>query len=94
MKKQYGVDSMPETGENVAEDYKVSREDQDAFAVRSQNKAAAAQNNGRLARKSPRSPSRSARAIRSSSTGTSIRAQRRSKRSPSSARRSRRTAAR
>ncbi|MEZ2218506.1 3-oxoadipyl-CoA thiolase [Rhizobium sp. RCC_161_2] len=50
MKKQYGVDSMPETGENVAEDYKVSREDQDAFAVRSQAKAAAAQENGRLAR--------------------------------------------
>ena len=50
MKKQYGVDSMPETGENVAEDYKVSRADQDAFALRSQNKAAAAQNNGRLAR--------------------------------------------
>ncbi|MDK4740114.1 3-oxoadipyl-CoA thiolase [Rhizobium sp. CNPSo 3464] len=49
MKKQYGVDSMPETGENVAEDYKVSREDQDAFAVRSQAKAAAAQENGRLA---------------------------------------------
>jgi len=48
MKKQYGVDSMPETGENVAEDYKVSREDQDAFAVRSQNRAAAAQENGRL----------------------------------------------
>jgi len=48
MKKQYGVDSMPETGENVAEDYTVSREDQDAFAVRSQNKAAAAQANGRL----------------------------------------------
>lgn len=48
MKKQYGVDSMPETGENVAEDYKVSRQDQDAFAVRSQNKAAAAQENGRL----------------------------------------------
>ena len=48
MKKHYGVDSMPETGENVAEDYKVSRADQDAFAVRSQNKAAAAQNNGRL----------------------------------------------
>ncbi|NKN37140.1 3-oxoadipyl-CoA thiolase [Agrobacterium sp. a22-2] len=48
MKKQYGVDSMPETGENVAEDYKVSREDQDAFAVRSQAKAAAAQENGRL----------------------------------------------
>jgi len=49
MKQQYGVDSMPETGENVAADYKVSREDQDAFAMRSQNKAAAAQKNGRLA---------------------------------------------
>ncbi|WP_426240632.1 3-oxoadipyl-CoA thiolase [Pararhizobium sp. DWP1-1-3] len=48
MKKQYGVDSMPETGENVAEDFKVSRADQDAFAVRSQNKAAGAQQNGRL----------------------------------------------
>ncbi|WP_455274685.1 3-oxoadipyl-CoA thiolase [Rhizobium herbae] len=48
MKKQYGVDSMPETGENVAEDYRVNRQDQDAFAVRSQNKAAAAQDNGRL----------------------------------------------
>lgn len=50
MKKQYGVDSMPETGENVAEDYKISRVDQDAFAVRSQAKAAAAQANGRLTR--------------------------------------------
>lgn len=50
MKAQYGVDSMPETGENVAEDFRVSREDQDAFAVRSQAKAAAAQANGRLAR--------------------------------------------
>ncbi|MBY5357213.1 3-oxoadipyl-CoA thiolase [Rhizobium leguminosarum] len=50
MKKQYGVDSMPETGENVAEDYHVSRQDQDAFAVRSQAKAAAAQANGRLAK--------------------------------------------
>jgi 3-oxoadipyl-CoA thiolase len=50
MKELYGVDSMPETGENVAEDYKVSRQDQDAFAVRSQEKAAAAQQNGRLAR--------------------------------------------
>ncbi|MEQ1406726.1 3-oxoadipyl-CoA thiolase [Neorhizobium sp. Rsf11] len=48
MKKQYGVDSMPETGDNVAIDYKVSREDQDAFSVRSQAKAAAAQENGRL----------------------------------------------
>jgi acetyl-CoA acyltransferase len=49
MKAQYGVDSMPETGENVAKDYRVSREDQDAFALRSQARAAAAQANGRLA---------------------------------------------
>ncbi|MDM9620361.1 3-oxoadipyl-CoA thiolase [Rhizobium sp. S96] len=50
MKQQYGVDSMPETGDNVAIDFKVSREDQDAFAVRSQEKAAAAQANGRLSK--------------------------------------------
>ena len=50
MKRQYGVDSMPETGDHVAIDFKVSREDQDAFAVRSQEKAAAAQANGRLAK--------------------------------------------
>ncbi|HSI41916.1 MAG TPA: 3-oxoadipyl-CoA thiolase [Xanthobacteraceae bacterium] len=50
MKKQYGVDSMPETGENVAADFHISRVDQDAFAVRSQAKAAAAQANGRLGR--------------------------------------------
>ncbi|MDQ0469911.1 3-oxoadipyl-CoA thiolase [Labrys wisconsinensis] len=50
MKAQYGVDSMPETGENVAEDFAVSRADQDAFALRSQVKAAAAQASGRLAR--------------------------------------------
>lgn len=50
MKAQYGVDSMPETGENVAEDFRISRADQDAFALRSQEKAAAAQANGRLAR--------------------------------------------
>ncbi|MFD1694545.1 3-oxoadipyl-CoA thiolase [Roseibium aestuarii] len=49
MKKQYGVDSMPETGENVAEDFNISREDQDAFAWRSQQKAAKAQESGRLA---------------------------------------------
>ncbi|WP_394889139.1 3-oxoadipyl-CoA thiolase [Mesorhizobium sp. AaZ16] len=48
MKQQYGIDSMPETGENVAEEFSVSRADQDAFAVRSQNKAVAAQENGRL----------------------------------------------
>src|SRR5262245_6951727 len=50
MKKQYGIDSMPETGENVAEEFQVSRADQDAFAVRSQEKAVAAQANGRLAK--------------------------------------------
>lgn len=50
MKSQYGVDSMPETGENVAEDFQISRADQDAFALRSQKKAAAAQENGRLAK--------------------------------------------
>jgi acetyl-CoA acyltransferase len=50
MKAQYGVDSMPETGDNVAIDFNVSREDQDAFAVRSQEKAAAAYANGRLNR--------------------------------------------
>ena len=49
MKKMYGVDSMPETAENVATDYKVSREDQDAFAVRSQQKASRAQKDGTLA---------------------------------------------
>lgn len=49
MEKQYGIDSMPETAENVAEDFDISREDQDAFALRSQEKAAAAQANGRLA---------------------------------------------
>ena len=50
MKAQYGVDSMPETAENVAEDFGVSREDQDAFALLSQQKAANAQVNGRLAK--------------------------------------------
>ena len=39
MKAQYGVDSMPETGENVAQDYQISRADQDAFALRSQQRA-------------------------------------------------------
>jgi acetyl-CoA acyltransferase len=49
MKALYGVDAMPETGENVAVDYHISREDQDKFAVASQAKAAAAQANGTLA---------------------------------------------
>jgi 3-oxoadipyl-CoA thiolase len=49
MKARYGVDSMPETAENVAVDFKVSRADQDAFALRSQQRAAAAVAAGRLA---------------------------------------------
>jgi 3-oxoadipyl-CoA thiolase len=49
MKKHYGVDSMPETAENVADDYKVSRADQDAFAMRSQQKAARAKADGTFA---------------------------------------------
>ncbi|MBB4867495.1 3-oxoadipyl-CoA thiolase [Pseudomonas nitritireducens] len=50
MKQQFGIDSMPETAENVAEQFNISRADQDAFALRSQHKAAAAQANGRLAK--------------------------------------------
>jgi 3-oxoadipyl-CoA thiolase len=49
MKGAYGDDTMPSTAENVADAFKVSREDQDAFAVRSQEKASRAQENGRLA---------------------------------------------
>lgn len=50
MKERYGIDSMPETGENVAAEFNVSRADQDAFAFRSQQRAAAAIASGRLAR--------------------------------------------
>ena len=46
MKQQYGVDSMPETGENVAEEFQVTREDQDKFALRSQQRAGAAEARG------------------------------------------------
>src|SRR5215468_2895221 len=49
MKAKYGVDSMPETAENVAADFKISRADQDAFALRSQQRTAAAIETGRLA---------------------------------------------
>jgi len=49
MKAQYGVDSMPETAENVAQDYQISREDQDRFALSSQEKAVRAQQSGLLA---------------------------------------------
>lgn len=48
LKKQYGVDSMPETAENVAADFNISRADQDAFALRSQQRTAAAQQAGRF----------------------------------------------
>jgi 3-oxoadipyl-CoA thiolase len=50
LEKQYGIDAMPETAENVAAEFSVSRDDQDRFALRSQARAAAAQKNGRLAR--------------------------------------------
>ncbi|WP_374446357.1 3-oxoadipyl-CoA thiolase [Stella sp.] len=50
MKAQYGIDSMPETAENVAEEFQIARADQDAFALRSQQKAVAAQTSGRLAK--------------------------------------------
>ena len=50
MKAKYGVDLMPETGEIVAEEFHVSRQDQDAFALRSQQRAAAAIKSGRLAK--------------------------------------------
>lgn len=49
MKALYGVDTMPETAENLAEQFAISREDQDAFAVHSQQKAARAQSEGRFA---------------------------------------------
>ena len=50
MKKQYGVDSMPETGENVAEEFQISRADQDLFAFRSQQRCKAAQERGFFAK--------------------------------------------
>src|SRR3954465_6775818 len=49
MRDAYGDDTMPSTGENVAQEFQISRADQDAFALRSQEKAAAAQASGRLA---------------------------------------------
>ena len=50
MKSQYGVDSMPETGENVAEEFQITRADQDAFALRSQQRAAKAAASGYFAK--------------------------------------------
>ena len=50
MREAYGDDTMPSTGENVADEFQIGREDQDKFALRSQEKAARAQASGRLAR--------------------------------------------
>ena len=85
MKAKYGVDSMPETAENVAAEFKVARADQDAFALRSQQRAAAAIAAGRLAEEIvpvtiAAEEGRSGRRV----ARTSIRARRRSRRSPSS----------
>jgi 3-oxoadipyl-CoA thiolase len=49
LKHQFGIDSMPETAENVAQEFQITRDDQDRFAVESQRRAAAAQASGRLA---------------------------------------------
>jgi len=72
MKAQYGVDAMPETGENVAEEFQVSRADQDAFAIRSQQRAGAAIAAGYFAEETRRSRCPAARPVRSQSTRMSI----------------------
>ena len=78
MKAQYGVDSMAETGENVAEEYQVSRADQDAFALRSQQRAGKAMASGYFAEEivAGRGARRQGRAGRRW-TRTSIRARKR-----------------
>ena len=69
LKAQYGVDSMAETGENVAEEFQVARKDQDAFALRSQQRAAQGHRRPAISpRRSFRSRRRAARPGRSSST--------------------------
>ena len=68
MKSAYGDDTMPSTGENVAQEFQVSREDQDAFALRSQERPPRRRPTAGSPPKSSPSKSRSARAIRSSST--------------------------
>jgi acetyl-CoA acetyltransferase len=83
MQKAYGVDSMPETAENVAAEHGVSRADQDAFALRSQQRAAAAIKAGFF--DGEITPVEiPARPVRRSSTATSIRARRPWRRWPSS----------
>ena len=83
MKERYGVDSMPETAENVAADFKIEREAQDRMALASQLKAVAAQQSGFFDAEITPVTSRRRRAIRSSSPRTSIRARPRWKRWPS-----------
>ena len=72
MKTAYGVDSMPDTGENVAQDFQVSRAVQDAFALRSQQRAAAAQARGWFAEEITRSSSPTGRDARRGSKQMSI----------------------
>ena len=74
LKSRYGVDSMPETGENVAEEFRITREDQDTFALRSQHRAIAAQGRGTSQRKSFRLKFHKGKARLSSSIRMSTRA--------------------
>ena len=76
LKAQYGVDSMAETGENVAEEFQVTRADQDAFALRSQQRAGKATPPVISPKRSCRSRRPAAKPVRSSSTRTSIRGRR------------------
>jgi acetyl-CoA acyltransferase len=73
MKAEYGIDSMPETAENVARDFGVGREDQDAFALRSQQRWAARMRPACSRKKSCRSRCTQRKASRACSTPTSIR---------------------
>lgn len=84
MKAQYGVDSMPETAENVAADYNIGREDQDRFALRSQASAARAQEDGTLAQEITPVTIAQKKGTPSSSAVTNTRVRRAWKRSPSS----------
>jgi acetyl-CoA acetyltransferase family protein len=92
MKAKYGIDSMPETAENVAAEFGVGRADQDAFALRSQARAADAIAAGRLAEEIVAVTVPSKRATRWWSRATSTLAKQRSKRSRSSKGSSARTA--
>jgi acetyl-CoA acyltransferase len=84
MKEQYGVDSMPETAENVATDFKIEREAQDRMALASQLKAVAAQKAGLLRRRDHPVSIRRRRATRCRSAATSTRARPAWRRWPSS----------